>query len=100
MKALHVLTTALFLVGCESEIDNKTAAEVAPATPAAAAPAAPAAPAAAAAPAGSIPLQSTSKIEWVGAKVTDDHTGGFKALSGHAMVAEGSPLLLASALGL
>ena len=88
MKALHALTTALFLVGCESEIDNKTAAEVAPATPAAAAPAA--APAAASAPAGSMPLQSTSKIEWVGAKVTDDHTGGFKTLSGHAIVAEGS----------
>jgi polyisoprenoid-binding protein YceI len=82
-----------FALACESEIDNKTAAEVAPAAPPAEAPPAaeaPAAPAAAAeAPAGAWKMDATSTIEWVGAKVTKDHPGGFKVLNGHASVADG-----------
>jgi len=89
MKTLSILAAALFIVGCESEIDNKTAAEVAPAIPSEAA-TADATPKGAAMPAGSLPLQGSSTIEWVGAKVTDDHTGGFKTLSGHAVVADGA----------
>jgi polyisoprenoid-binding protein YceI len=91
MKTTHLFATCLLLIGCQSEIDNKTAADVAPATPSAeqAKPATPAV-AAAAVPAGSLTLQPGSSIEWVGAKVTSDHTGGFKALSGHAVVADGT----------
>jgi len=81
MKLTQVLSACLLLVGCQSEIDNKTAAEVAPAaTPAPKA----------GAPAGSLALQPSSKIEWVGAKLTDDHTGGFKTLSGEATVVDGA----------
>jgi len=98
MKLTHLLVSCLLLVGCQSEIDNKTAAEVAPATPPAeqtkpaepATPAPAAAAAPAAAPAGSLKLQPTSTIEWVGAKVTADQKGGFKTLSGHAVVADGA----------
>ena len=87
MKLTHFLASCLLMIGCQSEIDDKTAAEVAPAAaPAKAAPAK----AAAEAPAGSLKLQPSSKIEWVGAKLSDDHTGGFKSLSGHAMVADGT----------
>ncbi len=91
MKMTHLFASCLLLVGCESEIDNKTAAEVAPASPPAeqAKPAAPTT-TAAAAPAGSLPLQPGSTIEWVGAKVTSDHKGGFKTLSGHATVEDGT----------
>jgi polyisoprenoid-binding protein YceI len=86
-----------FALACESEIDNKTAAEVAPAAPPAEAPPAaepppaePAAPAAPAeAPAGAWKMDAASTIEWVGAKVTKDHPGGFKVLNGHATVADG-----------
>jgi len=33
---------------------------------------------------GAMKLTPTSKIEWVGAKVTGDHTGGFKTVTGEA----------------
>ncbi len=92
--------TALALVGllaaCASEIDDKTAASVKDAPAAAPAPAPAAAPAAAPAPAPSVvpegawTLASESHIAWVGAKVTKDHPGGFKALSGHATVQDGA----------
>jgi len=36
----------------------------------------------------------TSKVEWVGAKVTGDHTGGFKVVKGTAQVDEGALLSL------
>jgi polyisoprenoid-binding protein YceI len=94
MKLLGpTLVLALFaLVACESEIDNKTAASVTDAPTAEAPPAAP--PAAAdpdtTAPADSLPLKADSKIEWVGAKVTKDHPGGFETLSGHATVKDGA----------
>lgn len=75
-----LLPLLALLAACESEIDNKPAAEVAPA-PTAAAPAAPppAAPAPAAAPVGT-PVKAdpaTSKFEWVAGKVTKDHPGAF-----------------------
>ena len=75
-------TTILsILLGCQSELDNKEAATVSDAP--AAAPAAPAAvPAAPAAPAGQLKLSPDSRIEWLGAKVTKDHPGGFKTFSG------------------
>lgn len=83
------------LVACDSEIDDKTAATVkeAPAAAPAKAPADPApAPAKApsAVPEGAWTLAADSSIEWIGAKVTKDHPGGFKALSGHASVADGA----------
>lgn len=93
MKRLSLTLSLLALVACQSEIDNKTAATVADApvaAPAAPAPPAPAAPAADAnAPEGALPLKADSKIEWVGAKVTKDHPGGFEKLSGHATLAGG-----------
>jgi len=94
MKRLALTLSLFALVACESEIDNKTAATVADAP--AAAPAAPPAPATAAAPTdanapeGALPLKADSKIEWVGAKVTKDHPGGFEKLSGHATVKDGA----------
>ena len=36
----------------------------------------------------------TSKVEWVGAKVTGDHSGGFKVVKGSAQVDEGALLSL------
>ena len=33
---------------------------------------------------GAMKLTPTSKVEWVGAKVTGDHTGGFKVVTGEA----------------
>ena len=97
MKLNHLFAGCLFLLvgsACESELDNKTAAEVAPAAaPADKAPADKASadkPAGDEAPAGSLKLASSSTIEWVGAKVTGDHSGGFKVMTGHAMVADGS----------
>jgi polyisoprenoid-binding protein YceI len=92
MNRLALTLSLLALVACESEIDNKTAATVADAP--AAAPAAPpvpvAAPADANAPEGALPLKADSKIEWVGAKVTKDHPGGFEKLSGHATLKDGA----------
>src|SRR5690606_21233056 len=75
-----VLTMA---VGCKSEIDNKPAAQVAEVTAQAEA-----------APAEAEPAKLTevtfavedSKIEWVGAKVTGDHSGGFNGWSGKAQL--------------
>lgn len=88
------LVLALFALGCASEIDDKTAATVAeappPSTPAAAPEAAPeaagGAPAALEVPEGALKLGAASSLEWVGAKITKDHPGGFKALDGYAVV--------------
>lgn len=82
------------LTACESELDNKPAAAV-EAAPAAEAPApAPAPPAQPASglvvPDGATPLAPASRIEWVGAKVTKDHPGGFKALDGYATLEGGA----------
>jgi polyisoprenoid-binding protein YceI len=90
----------LALTGCTSELDNKTAATVADAPTAKPAPAKPTAtpattpppgPDAAASPAGAfLKLGAESEVSWVGAKVTKDHAGGFKVLSGEATVAKGA----------
>jgi polyisoprenoid-binding protein YceI len=90
MKLTSYLPVFALLIGCQSEIDNKTAAEVAAVEAPAAKPAqdAPAAADADATPSGALKLLPSSKIEFVGAKVTDDHTGGFTTLSGHATVAD------------
>ena len=76
----------LAFLGCKSEIDNNTAATVKEPTketiddqsknktP----------------PKGKpFSLASSSKVEWVGAKVTGDHTGGFKTVKGQVFVDEG-----------
>lgn len=86
------LAVALLAVGCASEIDDKTAATVSDAPPPAAPAAAPAEPAAAPAakalevPEGALKLAGASSLEWVGAKITKDHPGGFKALDGYAVL--------------
>jgi len=67
-------------VACESEIDGKAAAEVAEPTTEEAAPAEEAAEKA---EVRELAFSAeTSKIEWVGAKVTGDHTGGFEKWEG------------------
>ena len=82
-------TTILsLLLGCQSELDNKEAATVSDA-PAASSP--PAAPAPASASAGVLKLRPESRIEWLGAKVTKDHPGGFKKFNGTLSVDGGSP---------
>ena len=82
----------LFALACTSEIDNKQAAEVkdvveAPKTEAK--PAEEVKPEEPAKAAPGLALAPTSTIEWVGAKVTGDHSGGFKVFSGSAQVEEG-----------
>ena len=91
----HCLALALLAVGCASEIDDKTAATVAepppPAAPAAGSEAPANAPAALEVPEGALKLAGGSSLEWVGAKITKDHPGGFKALDGYAVI-EGETL--------
>ena len=86
-------TIAIVLVGllalavaCESELDGQTAAEVSEPTPMEEV---------AEAPEGAAEVvevrtlafnEETSKIEWLGAKVTGDHDGGFHKWSGMAEV--------------
>lgn len=82
-----LLIAALTLaVACESEIDGKAAAEVAEPTTEEAAPAEEEAAPAEEAEAKEVRELAfnteTSKIEWVGAKVTGDHTGGFETWEG------------------
>ena len=79
---------ALLLIastGCKSEIDGKTAATVTESSQTAAATenADPTAEKAAAPTTVDLNLDET-KIEWVGAKVTGDHQGGFKTFTGTA----------------
>lgn len=85
------LLLGLSLAGCASELDDKTAATVQDAP--AAAPATPPAAAPAAAPAGeAVTLAfdgSSSKLEWLGRKVTKDHPGGFSTFSGTAELVGG-----------
>ena len=89
--------TSLSFAACVSELDNKPAAAVedAPAASAPKAPVATPAPTAtptatAALPAGAVPLAASSRVEWVGAKVTKDHPGGFKKLQGYAQITDGA----------
>ena len=76
-------------VGCKSEIDGKEAAVVKD-VPAEQknkvqdAKTAEKKPEKVAKTPGAMTLTPTSKVEWVGAKVTGDHTGGFKTVTGEA----------------
>ncbi len=102
-KMMYVCAAALvMLMGCKSEIDNKPAAKVVgtkKAPDAKKSPDAKKAPdtkGAAKAPGkteapkpkvlslgpGDVKVSPSSKIEWVGAKVTGDHKGGFKTFEG------------------
>ena len=98
---MSMLTSLLLFVACSSEIDTKPAAEVkevAPNKPEMTKPVAkvPAdakkmavKPVAPAVPEGGIALSPESKVEFIGAKVTGDHRGGFKTVTGYATVADG-----------
>lgn len=83
------LAAVLLLAGCSSEIDGKPAAKVADAKDAKKPePVKDAKPDATAAPAKTLKVDAaTSKIGFVGHKVTGDHTGEFKAFTGEAQVA-------------
>ncbi|MEC7949603.1 MAG: YceI family protein [Myxococcota bacterium] len=93
MPRIALFLTLTGLIACESEIDNKTAATVSDAPAVAPAPDAGDGPTADGTPvassAGTLPLKADSKIEWVGAKVTNDHPGGFETLSGEATIEGG-----------
>lgn len=91
MKSLsiqRVITLASLVVlfaACKSEVDDKTAATVSEPAPAATT-------TAATAPGTEVAaIAATSKIEFVGAKVTRDHKGGFKEFSGSVMWVDGKP---------
>jgi polyisoprenoid-binding protein YceI len=88
------IVLAFGLVGCESEVDNKPAATVeAPKTEAP--PVEPPKVEAPAAPAVSMMADpATSKLEWVAAKVTKDHPGGFSTFQASLDVADGKPTAL------
>lgn len=98
MTLRSFLLPLLLLTACESEIDGKNAAEVRDVPAAPAAPAAPEAPTAAAAPTEAPAPVGTpvnfsnegSTLEWVGAKVTGDHKGGFERFTGTANVDGGN----------
>lgn len=77
-----VMALGIFSMACESEVDNRPAATVSEAL----------AVEADEDETSALETQevaidtSTSTIEWVGAKVTDDHTGGFEEWSGTARI--------------
>jgi polyisoprenoid-binding protein YceI len=94
------LVLAFGLVGCESEVDNKPAATVeAPKTEAP--PVEPPKVEAPAAPAVSLAADTaSSKLEWVAAKVTKDHPGGFSTFQASLDVADGKPTALKGSIEL
>jgi polyisoprenoid-binding protein YceI len=77
---------SLFL-GCSSELDNKQAAAVSEAPAPSAKPPSP--PTASSSAAEGYSLAPDSRIEWLGAKVTKDHPGGFRSFNGK-LAMEGS----------
>lgn len=83
-----IFASCVMLWGCASEIDNKPAATVEDVkTAPAIEKTAPAAPAGEAPTANSGWKQAEgSKIEWVGAKVTGDHSGGFNKFESNIVV--------------
>ena len=88
------LSLVAFAPGCKSEIDNKPAAEVSEATASSTvADTAATQPAAGGATANVI--KEKSKIEFVGAKVTRDHTGQFKNFDGSIEYAGAQPSRIA-----
>jgi len=88
-----IVMMAGFFFACQSEIDNKQAAEVK--EPIETNKPAVVSPKEKSANPGKVEgqkgwsLAPTSKVEWVGAKVTGDHTGGFKKITGTANVEGG-----------
>lgn len=97
MTRFSLILLAAGALGCSSELDNKPKAEVAPVTDAAKPDAAKAdAPKADAPAAGGDKIYmadaSRGKIEFVGAKITGDHTGGFNTFETKLTVNEaGAP---------
>lgn len=92
-KMLFVAAVALAFTACKSEIDNKPAAVVADAPIEAPAVKEEPKEAAPAAQATTLTLNAAdSAVEWVGAKVTGDHKGGFKTISGTAQLNEKNEL--------
>lgn len=90
-RAIAIASFALTLAACQSEVDDKTAATVSEPQPPAAT-----APAPAAAPGVEVAVtRETSRIEFVGAKVTGDHTGGFTDFSGSTSWVDAKPSSLA-----
>lgn len=79
-----LLVAVVGLGACKSQLDGKKAAKVQEAPKAAPAKADAAKPAAAAATASTLKLMEKSKVGFVGAKVTGDHSGGFSKISGKA----------------
>lgn len=88
--AIAGLALTLTLGGCRSEVDDKTAATVDEPKAAAAAPATPATPEIAPGTHVAVTRES-SRIEFVGAKVTSDHTGGFSNFGGSLVWLDGKP---------
>jgi polyisoprenoid-binding protein YceI len=86
---------ALALAACQSEVDDKTAAGVAEPPPVAATTTATAAPGTDVAVS-----RETSRIEFVGAKVTRDHKGGFSDFSGSLSWVDGKPVSVTFEIGI
>lgn len=92
MKSCSLILTlslAFLATGCKSEIDNKPAAEVSE-TAATAADTTPTTAASGATTTAPV-IKEKSKIEFVGAKVTRDHHGQFKAFDGSIEYAGAQP---------
>lgn len=91
------LLMGLLLTGCaENPADRTTAAVVGTSTPASVATSAPETPGGTASPmavAGKAYIiePTTSKVEWVGSKVTGKHDGGFKQFHGMVGVVDNDP---------
>jgi len=86
---------ALVLAACQSEVDDKTAATVAEPPPATATPM----------PPGSLATEvavsrASSRIEFVGAKVTRDHQGGFSDFNGAVTWIDGRPASVTFEIGM
>ena len=95
-RAIAMTSVVVMLAACQSEVDDKTAATVsepqAPATTA---------PAPAAAPGTEVAVnRETSRIEFVGAKVTRDHTGGFSEFTGSLSSVDGKPSSVSFEIGM
>lgn len=85
LSSTLLITAALALGGCKSQLDGKKAAKVQDAPKAAAAKGDAAKPVAAAASKLNL-IKAKSSVGFVGAKVTGDHSGGFGDISGHAQL--------------
>ena len=98
---MSMLTSLILFVACQSEIDTKPAAEVSEVLvkPQAVQPEKKTIAKVPAnvknmavkptLPKGAIAVSSESTVEFIGAKVTDDHRGGFEKVTGYAVVEDG-----------